>query len=310
MAVPKLVELADGCGYLPGPVNVGLVWGPDGRAVAVDSGGDRDAARGLLRAVQARELRLVAVVNTHAHADHYGGNEYLVRQQPDLEVWAPELEEAVLRNPYLEPFYLFGACPPEALRNKWLMARPSPVHHVYSTAQAELQVAGLFLRVHRADGHSARQAALGFGPVCFAADSFFGPEVLQKYGVPFAHHVAGQLQTLEEMRGWPYEWFVPGHGEAVRRAELPAVLDANRLAVRQATEWVRAALGSGATTDEVVHRVAAQLPAPPSTPSTYFLLRATVTAHLAYLLESGEVTWQLDCGALRWSPRVNPPGGV
>lgn len=299
----ELVQLADGCGYLPGAVNVGVVWGPEGRAVAVDSGGDRDAARRLLRAAQARGLHLVAVVNTHSHADHYGGNDYLTRQQPHLEVWAPELEEAVLRNPYLEPFYLFGARPPEALQNKWLMARPSPVHHVYPTADGELEVAGSVLRVHQADGHSARQAALAFGPVCFAADSFFGPEVLQKYGVPFTHDVAGQLETLERLRHWPYEWFVPGHGTPVRRDELPAVLDANLRAIRQATEEVRRAVGTGATTDEVVHRVAAHLPSPPANPSAYFLLRSTVTAHLAYLLEAGELTWELDHGALRWCPR-------
>ncbi len=298
--VSDLMELAEGCAYRPGGVNVGVVWGPDGRAVAVDTGGDRDAARLLLRALQARSLRLVAVVNTHSHADHYGGNEYLVRQLPDLEVWAPTFEEAVLRNPYLEPFSLYGARPPEALQNKWLMAKPSPVHRVYDTGDGELQVAGLVLRVHRADGHAPRQAAVGFGPVCFAADAFFGPEVLDKYEVPFTHDVAGQLATLHRVRDWPYEVFVPGHGAPVSREELPAVLEANARAVRQATERVRQAVGPGATADEVTHRVAAALRSPPATPSTYFLLRATVMAHLTYLLEAGQVEWVLEGGTLRW----------
>jgi glyoxylase-like metal-dependent hydrolase (beta-lactamase superfamily II) len=302
--VQGLVELAPGCGYLPGAVNAGVVWSQGGVAVAVDSGGDRDAARNLLRAVQARGLVLTAVVNTHSHADHYGGNDYLLRQLPDLEVWAPELEEAVLRHPYLEPFSLYGAHPPQALQNKWLMAKPSAVHHVYPTADGQLEVAGLVLRVHRADGHSARQAALGFGPVCYAADSFFGPEVLEKYEVPFTHHVAGQQQTLERMRDWPYEWFVPGHGAPVRRPELPAVLEANLRAVRQATDRVRRALAGGATADEVTHRVAAELRSPPANPSTYFLLRAAVMAHLAHLLELGEATWELERGTLRW--RTSP----
>ncbi|MDQ7801560.1 MAG: MBL fold metallo-hydrolase [Armatimonadota bacterium] len=301
----ELVQLAEGCGYLPGGVNAGVVWAPDGRAVAVDTGGDREAGRNLLRAVQARGLRLVAVVNTHSHADHYGGNDYLLRQVPHLEVWAPVFEEAVLRNPYLEPFYLYGARPPEALQNKWLMAKPSAVHHVYPTGDGELQVAGLVLRVHRADGHATRQAAVGFGPVCYAADSFFGPEVLEKYEVPFTHDVAGQLDTLERLRGWPYEWFVPGHGAPVGRPDLARVLDANVRAVRQATERVRRAVGSGATADEVVHRVAEQLRLPPTNPSTYFLLRATVMAHLTYLLEAGQLSWVLDRGALRWLPAAD-----
>jgi glyoxylase-like metal-dependent hydrolase (beta-lactamase superfamily II) len=298
--VPELVELAEGCAYLPGGVNVGVVWGPGGDAVAVDSGPDRDAGRRLLRAVQARSLRLRAVVVTHAHADHYGGNDSLCRQLPDLEVWAPVFEEAVLRYPYLEPFSLYGARPPEALQTKWLLARPSPVHHVYDTADGELEVVGLRLRVHRADGHAVRQAAVGCGPVCYTADAFFGPEVLEKYEVPFTHEVSGQLQTLDRIQDWPYEWFVPGHGNPVSRGELARVVEANRKAVRASTERVRGAVGRGATSDEVVHRVAATLKSPPDNPATYFLLRATILAHLAYLLEAGEVRWTVESGTLRW----------
>jgi len=301
--VPELVVLREGCGYLSGGVNAGVVWDASGRAVAVDTGGDRDAGRNLLRAAEGRSLRLVAVLNTHSHADHYGGNDYLVRQHPELEVWAPVLEEAVLRYPYLEPFSLYGARPPEALQNKWLMAKPSPVHHVYDTADAELEVAGFRLRVHRADGHAVRQAAVGCGAVCYAADAFFGPEVLDKYEIPFTHDVAGQLDTLARAEGWPYEVFVPGHGPPVPREQLPAVLEANARAVRRATERVRDAVGSGATSDEVVHRVATTLRSPPANPSTYFLLRSTVMAHLAYLLEAGELQWTLEGGTFRWALR-------
>ncbi len=296
----ELVPLGENCAYLPGGVNVGVVWAPDGRAVAVDTGGDRDAGRDLLRAVEGRSLRLVAVVNTHSHADHYGGNDYLLRQCPQLEIWAPVLEEAVLRYPYLEPFSLYGARPPQALQNKWLMARPSSVHHTYDTLDGELEVAGLRLRVHRADGHAVRQAAVGWGSVCYAADAFFGPEVLAKYEVPFTHDVAGQLATLKRAESWPYEVFVPGHGPPVSREHLPAVLEANAQAVRRATERVRAAVGGGATSDEVVHRVARALRSPPATPSTYFLLRSTIMAHLAYLLDAGEVQCVVEAGVLRW----------
>ncbi len=301
--MPELVVLREGCGYLPGGVNAGVVWGTEGRAVAVDTGGDRDAGRNLLRALESRSLQLVGVVNTHSHADHYGGNEYLVRQRPELEVWAPVLEEAVLRNPYLEPFSLYGAQPPAALQNKWLMARPSPVHHVYDTADGELEVAGLRLRVHRADGHAVRQAAVGYGAVCYAADAFFGTEVLWKYEIPFTHNVAGQLDTLARAESWPYEVFVPGHGPPVSREQLFEVLEANVRAVRQATERVHSAVGSGATSDEVVHRVARTLRSPPANPSTYFLFRSTVMAHLAYLMETKEVEWTVEQGTLRWARR-------
>jgi glyoxylase-like metal-dependent hydrolase (beta-lactamase superfamily II) len=44
-------------------------------AVLIDAGQDRDQAKRLLRACEAAGLTPCAIINTHAHADHFGGNE-------------------------------------------------------------------------------------------------------------------------------------------------------------------------------------------------------------------------------------------
>ncbi|MDR5709315.1 MAG: MBL fold metallo-hydrolase [Armatimonadota bacterium] len=301
----ELVRLSEGVYCLPGGVNVGVVAAPDGGAVVVDTGGDRDYGRAIRRALEARGLALRAIVNTHSHADHYGGNDYLLRNVARVPVWAPVVEEAILRHPLLEPIFLFGgASPPEALRTKWLMGTPSPVDHVYGTEEGELEVVGVRLRVHRAGGHAIRMAALGAGPVCFAADAFFGPEVLAKYEIPFAHHVAEQLATLRRLRSWPYEWFVPGHGAPVPRDRLEEVVEANVRAIERGTDRVLNAVKSGpATTSEVVHAVSRTLAQPPATLAAYVLLHTTVLAHLSELRARGEVEPVVEGGALRWVRR-------
>lgn len=300
-----LSQLAPDAFYLPGSVNVGVAAGGDGGAVLIDSGGDKEAGRAIRRAVEGAGLTVHAIVNTHSHADHYGGNEYLVRNlgTAPVPVWAPEFEAAVLREPYLEPMYLFGgAAPLPDLRNKWLMAKPSPVDHLYSADDELLEIAGLRLALHRADGHAVRQVAIGHGPVCFAADAFFGAEVLAKYEIPFVHDVAGQLATLDALLAWPYDIFVPGHGEPVRRADLPATVASNRAAIERASEMVRRATDPFATTSEVVHAVTAQLRNPPANLSTYFLMHSCILAHLAYLVAQGRVATVVEGGALRWQP--------
>lgn len=297
----ELVELADGAFYLPGRVNVGVVVGASG-AVVIDTGGDRDYGRAIRRALEGRGVRLAAILNTHSHADHYGGNDYLLRNVARVPVWAPVVEEAILRYPYLEPTYLFGgAAPPEGLRGKWLSGPPSPVDHVYDTADGVLEVAGVQLRVHRADGHAIRMAAIGYGPVLYASDAFFGPQVLEKYEIPYSHDVAGQLATLARIPSWPYEWFVPGHGAPVPRAEIEAVVAHNERAIERASALVLDALAEGPrATDEVVRAVTSHLRTPPQDLATYFLMHATVLAHLSYLAERGAVQAVVEEGDLRW----------
>ncbi len=45
-----LIEITSGAYYLPGATNLGVVATADGRAVLVDTGQDKDAAKRLLRA--------------------------------------------------------------------------------------------------------------------------------------------------------------------------------------------------------------------------------------------------------------------
>ena len=296
--MPTFQQLADHCYYLPGSVNVGLVTRQDGKAVLIDTGGDKEAGRAIRKGLEAASLTAVAIVNSHSHADHYGGNDYLARNL-GLPVWAPEFEEAVLRYPYLEPMVLYGgAAPLVGLRNKWLEAKPSPVDHVYEVVDGPMTVGDIRFERIVTSGHAVRQVALGVGPVCYAADAFFGAEVLDKYEIPFVHDVGGQLATLDRLLTLDYEIFLPGHGAPTN--DMAAAVEANRRAIMRTADWVREALSAPATTSEVVHRVTARLSNPPNSLSTYFLMHSCVLAYLSWLTAQGEVTPTVADGTLRW----------
>jgi glyoxylase-like metal-dependent hydrolase (beta-lactamase superfamily II) len=301
MAAPSLVRLAPDAYYLPGGVNVGVIANSAGEALLLDTGGDKDYGRAIRKAAEEAKLRPAAILNTHSHADHYGGNDYLARNL-NLPVWAPAFEEAILRYPYLEPMYLYGGAAPLAgLRNKWLEAKSSPVDHVYEVEDGPLSVGPFEVMRHVTSGHAVAQVAIGFGPVCYAADAFFGSEVLAKYEIPFVHDVAGQLATLDRLLSLPYDIFVPGHGEPT--TNVAEAVESNRVYIRRTIEWVRAAVRDGATTSEVVHHVTARLEAPPSNLSTYFLMHSCVLAYLSYLTAQGQLAPIVKAGALRWEAR-------
>jgi glyoxylase-like metal-dependent hydrolase (beta-lactamase superfamily II) len=115
----KLRQITPGAYYLPSATNLGVVATPDSGAVLIDTGQDADQARRLLKACEAIGLTPRAIINTHAHADHFGGNEYLSRKT-SAPICAPPFEEAFITYPYLEPFYLFsGAHPIRPLQTTW-----------------------------------------------------------------------------------------------------------------------------------------------------------------------------------------------
>ncbi|MGH2541327.1 MAG: MBL fold metallo-hydrolase, partial [Ardenticatenaceae bacterium] len=189
------------------------------------------------------------------------------------------------------------------LRNKWLEAKASPVEHVYEVQEGALRVGPFEVLRHVTSGHAVRQVAIGFGRVCYAADAFFGADVLARYEIPFVHDVAGQLATLDHLLKLSYEVFLPGHGEPTQ--DIHAAVAANQAAIRRAAEWVRSAVTEDATTSDVVHRVTARLEMPPGNLSTYFLMHSCVLAYLSYLTNEGEVEAVVEDGVLRWVRRNN-----
>ena len=119
----QLTQLHEQTWVIQGGANIGVI-AQEGRCLIIDSGMDKDAGRDILNQVKKLGLTPTALLITHAHADHFGGAHYLVRQT-GLKVYATRVEAAVMSGPILEPLYLFsGAQPPRELQHKFLLAKP------------------------------------------------------------------------------------------------------------------------------------------------------------------------------------------
>lgn len=293
------LQLSERVYALLGGVNCAIVDLGDGQALLVDTGQDKEHGRKLRKALDALGLTPTVLLCTHSHADHYGGNAYLLRQFPEAQVWAPEVEAEVIRAPLLEPIYLFhGARPLPELTSKWLMAEASPVHRVVAEGAFELN--GVPFELIDVRGHAHRQLAVLVDDVLLATDSLFGEATLAKYPFPFSQDVAGQLAAVERVAGVPARVALPGHGEPTE--ELAALAEANLQALERAASAVEAAASGGATTEEVLARAATALGAVMTDLPRYHLNYTTIAAHLGRLRAEGRLEARLDDGRLVWSP--------
>jgi glyoxylase-like metal-dependent hydrolase (beta-lactamase superfamily II) len=295
-----LLPLAPGVHFLPGVVNSVVLEDGQGGALLVDTGLDDGHARKLLRALEGAKLRPTAILNTHSHADHHGGNRHILNRFPALEVFAPPLEAAIINHPILEPLSLWGAQPPPDLRTKFLLAPSSPAQ---PAPPGPARLGGVALDLLDVPGHAAQMYAVRVEGVLYAADALFGPEALAKHPLTFCADSARQkasaalLGTLEGVRV-----VLPGHGDPT--PDLAGLVGASLAACARTTAAVLAAVRSGAAPmDELLARVGDLLGVQMATAGAVVLNRAVMSAHLTELLEAGAVSLAVEGNRLLFRPR-------
>lgn len=292
---PRLMQVQEGVYALEGGSNVGFLV-HKGQALAVDMGMDRDAARRAARALRDLGAEPVGLFLTHAHADHFGGAAEFVRRT-GAPVLASELEAAVVRNPILEPTYLYGgASPPDALRQKFLLAPPCAVDR--EVAPGPLSLGPFDVEVVPLPGHAPGQVGLAWQGVLFCADAYFPQAVLEKHGVPYCYDVDAGLETLDWLEGTSYQAYVAGHGPWQR--EVGQVVAANRARLREIRTWVWQAVAEPRETEDLVWGLAARYGIRLDGLPAFCLTRATLLAALTSLARAGQVREDLAGGRLVW----------
>lgn len=283
-------------------------------ALLIDSGLDENLARKVLNALANEGCTVRAIVNTHAHADHCGGNHFVVKRT-GARVVAPAFEHYFIERPELEPYTLYGALPPSGLQGKFLRAQPSPVAQAIEQ-EGVVDVAGFQVRFHALPGHSVRQMGVEVDGVLFVGDAVLPPRVLEKYGLVFAVDPLDARRSTQKVlqHAGP---IVAYHGGLLDDA--PGAVKANVDAVGAAESRILARLAKGpATTEDVVADLldafggarsasegddAARGRVGGKTLELHALHAATVRGYLSALEREGRVEAHLKENHINWTTR-------
>jgi glyoxylase-like metal-dependent hydrolase (beta-lactamase superfamily II) len=277
--------------YIDCPAKIGVYAADPERVVLVDSGNDKDAGRKVLKVLAGQGWKLSAIVNTHSNADHIGGNRYLATQT-GCRIFAGGIEGDFTRHPILEPSFLYGGYPPQALRHKFLMAQESDAlefsHPDFPRALEIIPLPGHFFDM------------VGFSTpddTVFLADCVSSAATLDKYGIPFLYDVRGYLDTLDTVEALPGRVFVPAHADVTE--DIAPLARLNRDKVLAAAETILGLCAAPATFEAVLRGVFSAYGLT-MTMEQYALVGSTVRSFLAWLSDEGKLTASFADNTLLW----------
>lgn len=293
-------QLSERVGVVPGGTNIGIIRIDDERVILVDTGLNDTTARKVLRVVRDElKAEVAAILITHGHADHFGANAFVVKRT-NARVYAPDLDEQVLRFPLMQSIMLYGGADPlDGLRTKFLLAEAGPVDRI--VAAGTIDVEGVQIEAISLAGHSINQLGYLIDGVFFCADVVFPEAALQKYPIPYLYGLTQHLEAMSRALDVDCTAVVPGHGPIEASLEEPVAR--NRAVIGRVLTAIPSLLGEPLSTDDVAQQLFAALDVPVGDASAYYLLRPTVAAYLSHLEREGVIEHVVDARASFWRRR-------
>lgn len=282
----KLRHIAGRTYVIEAPVNIGVIRLSESSCMLIDSGLDNDAGRRIKKVLVEVGWSPKVIINTHGHADHCGGNGYLQRHY-DCEVWASERARPFIEQPWLEPYYLFGARPMKQLRGKLVQHGGSKVDRTVSAGILEIE--NTRLRIHAVPGHSPGMLAIETQEgVLFTADTLFGRKLVERYPMLFLYDLQGVFESLAHIKTCKPKWSVPAHGPIVNGEAFLDLVAENERAHARISQLIIDCVGEGSTVDRLHDRLRTEMNLNESVVQ-YHLNRSVLNAHLGYLVDSGKL---------------------
>lgn len=219
-------------GLYRGPACVGVIKGKTGW-ILIDSTVEMAVIKKVVKALPPHnldeekkgiEVNISAVINTHAHADHCGGNAWLTKYCKPL-ICASSGEKVYIESPHLEPHYLFSAQAPKALMGKFFVSEPSHVNSEinFNNASNEktksdsnvisLMIDGIPLRMVQISGHSPEMmGVITENQTFYCGDLLFTPMILEKHPLLFLHDYEAYLNSVQWCQRQSFSNVVLTHG--------------------------------------------------------------------------------------------------
>lgn len=306
----EVQELLPGIYVIPGATNTGAVCTESNGnrdVYLIDSGGSPEEGERIYSVLcslfDKSGFVLRAVINTHSHADHAGGNAYL-REKTGCGVWMSYREKGGMENTVLQSAVAWGGRPLPEFETSFYVPSPCETTRIVSGKDVIPLPDGKTISFIPLPGHYFEM----LGVICtsaegkkavFTGDGVLGRKVIGKFSIPFMYDVGAFLDSLDALCRIDADWFIPSHGETV--PEINETAEMNKIAVLETITGIMLLLAEKPRSAEELLTAVADKNNITLKLAQYVLIGSTLRSYLSYLYRTERITYTIIDNKMLWS---------
>jgi glyoxylase-like metal-dependent hydrolase (beta-lactamase superfamily II) len=204
MAKINLVQAQGNSFFFDSIFSIG-VYIKDREVILIDSGISKDLAKDLNKSLMEANYRVVAIINTHCHGDHCGGNAFFQEKYPEMKIFSTVTEKPFIEDPLLAPIcFCGGAAAFEGLKKcKPLTPQQgSKVTDIIAPYQDQkITICGETFEIITLPGHTRGMIGVRTPDnVLYCGDAVFGEGTFKKYPILYYTFIGDTLNSFKKLR--------------------------------------------------------------------------------------------------------------
>lgn len=204
MAKINLIQVKGNSFYCDGIFSIG-VYTKEKMAVLIDSGISKDVAKEVDKSLVQANIQVVAIINTHCHGDHCGGNAFFQQKYPQLKIFSTETERPFIEDPLMAPICFCGGAAAFKELKKCKPITPqqsSKVTDVITPYEDQkIVICGEGFEIITLPGHTRGMIAVKTPDnVLYCGDAIFGEDTFRKYPILYYTFIGDTLNSFKKLK--------------------------------------------------------------------------------------------------------------
>lgn len=276
----ELIKVSEQCYYIESPSKVGIYLRNDKDVYLIDSGSDVGSAKKTLKICEQQGFNILGIINTHAHADHIGGNAY-IKEHTGCDIFCSAIERPFIEHTVINPIHIYGGYFPSDMEHKFFLAENSQTKDIESPDFPQE------LKVYDISGHSLGMIAIVTPDnVAFVGDIVSSEIIIKKYGITYLLDIKKHLSSLDFVSNLNAQKFVMSHVDTVD--DIRPLIKLNRDKIDEICCLILTLLKEPMSYDSLLQKLFTHYDLTMSF-RQHALVGSTVRSYLSYLKNEGKI---------------------